>query len=148
MDYILHDYLSQEESLSVLDSLKKSDLFWDEQYSYILYPNKELLGFMNKNIVPEETDTYELEVIYSPNFNNRLSLNIFYSDLYNVIDLEEESSTITGYKNYDSRTSKGIEFEYSFRTKLTHHLYFNADNDTNYFLYNDTFYKISYYYAD
>ena len=46
-------YLSQEESLSVLDSLKKSDLFWDEQYSYILYPNKELLGFMNKNIVPE-----------------------------------------------------------------------------------------------
>ena len=47
-------YLSQEESLSVLDSLKNSDLFWDEQYSYILYPNKELLGFMNKNIIPEE----------------------------------------------------------------------------------------------
>ena len=47
-------YLSKEECLSVLDSLKSSDLFWDEQYSYILYPNKELLGFMNKNIIPEK----------------------------------------------------------------------------------------------
>jgi len=38
-------YLSDDESLSVLDSLKSSALFWDEQYSYILYPNKDLLGF-------------------------------------------------------------------------------------------------------
>ena len=47
-------YLSEEESLSVLDSLKDSDLFWDDQYSYILYPNKELLGFLYKNIIPEK----------------------------------------------------------------------------------------------
>ena len=47
-------YLSEEESLSVLDSLKDSDLFWDDQYSYILYPNKELLGFLDKNIIPEK----------------------------------------------------------------------------------------------
>ncbi|MFL2703016.1 MAG: hypothetical protein ACJ0FX_01870 [Gammaproteobacteria bacterium] len=46
-------YLSDDESLSVLDSLKSSSLFWDEQYSYILYPNKDLLGFLDKNIIPE-----------------------------------------------------------------------------------------------
>ena len=46
-------YLSEEESLKVLDSLKSSSLFWDEQYSYILYPNKNLLGFLDKNIIPE-----------------------------------------------------------------------------------------------
>ncbi|MDA7788270.1 hypothetical protein N8976_00005, partial [Gammaproteobacteria bacterium] len=47
------DYLSEEESLAVLDSLKSSSLFWDEQYSYILYPNKNLHGFLDKNIIPE-----------------------------------------------------------------------------------------------
>ena len=46
-------YLSEDESLAVLDSLKSSSLFWDEQYSYILYPNKNLHGFLDKNIIPE-----------------------------------------------------------------------------------------------
>ena len=46
-------YLSEEECLAVLDSLKSSSLFWDEQYSYILYPNKNLHGFLDKNIIPE-----------------------------------------------------------------------------------------------
>ncbi len=80
----------------------------------------------DESIQPEETDTYEMQIIYSPNFNNRLSLNIFYSDLNNVIDLEEKKNTPAGYQNFDSRTSKGVEFEYNFRTQLKHNLYFNA----------------------
>ena len=79
----------------------------------------------DENIKPEETDTYEMQVIYSPNFNNRFSLNLFYSNLYNVIDLDEEASLV-GYQNFDSRVSKGAEFEYSFRTKLEHNFYFNG----------------------
>lgn len=47
-------YLSSEEALSVLDSLKSSKLFRDDQYSYILYPNKELPKFLEKNIIPNE----------------------------------------------------------------------------------------------
>lgn len=87
----------------------------------------------DENIQPEETDTYEIQVIYSPNFNHRLSLNMFYADLYNVIDLEEEGDTIPGYQNFDSRTSKGVEFEYNFRTKLEHNFYFNGSYiDTTY----------------
>ncbi len=42
-------YLSPSESLVVLDSLKGSALFRPDQYSYILYPNKELPRFNNKN---------------------------------------------------------------------------------------------------
>ena len=80
----------------------------------------------DENIQPEETDTYEVEAIYSPNFNNKLSLNLFYSDIYNVIGLEEDKSTIPGYQNSKSRTSKGAEFEYNLRTKMTHNFYFNA----------------------
>jgi len=46
-------YLSSSESLEVLDALKASALFREDQYSYILYPNKELKGFMFKNTIPE-----------------------------------------------------------------------------------------------
>jgi len=47
-------YLGSDESLIVLDSLKKSKLFREDQYSYLLYPNKQLPGFLEKNIIPGE----------------------------------------------------------------------------------------------
>lgn len=46
-------HLSTDEVLSVLDGLKGSALFRPDQYSYILYPNKELPGFLEKNNIPE-----------------------------------------------------------------------------------------------
>ncbi|MEZ4883540.1 MAG: hypothetical protein R3E32_02295 [Chitinophagales bacterium] len=47
-------YLSSKEALKVLDALKNSALFREDQYSYILYPNKDLLGFIAKNTIPEK----------------------------------------------------------------------------------------------
>lgn len=44
-------YLNPEEALKVLDAMKSSRLFRKDQYSYLLYPDKELLGFLDKNIV-------------------------------------------------------------------------------------------------
>ncbi len=44
-------YLSAEQALEVLDALKRSALFREDQYSYILYPNKNLPGFLQKNIL-------------------------------------------------------------------------------------------------
>lgn len=46
-------YLSSEEAVNVLDALKNSALFRPDQYSYILYPNKELKGYLQRNKVPE-----------------------------------------------------------------------------------------------
>ncbi|TRX54904.1 hypothetical protein FNH22_18780 [Fulvivirga sp. M361] len=47
-------YLSSEESLQVLDALKNSKLFREDQYSYMLYPDKDLPGFTKKNNIPVE----------------------------------------------------------------------------------------------
>ena len=47
-------YISGEASLELLDALKKSALFRTDQYSYILYPDKELPRFDVKNNIPEE----------------------------------------------------------------------------------------------
>ena len=60
---------------------------------------------------------------------------MFYSDLTNVIDLEEQPDTDPGYQNFDDRISKGIEFEYYFRTKVSHNFYLNAS-------YIDTIYTV------
>lgn len=45
-------YLTPKQALSLLDELKRSSLFRPDQYSYILYPNKELPRFSKKNNIP------------------------------------------------------------------------------------------------
>ncbi len=47
-------YVSSVDSLALLDALKSSALFRADQYSYLLYPNKELAGFNDKNNIPSE----------------------------------------------------------------------------------------------
>ncbi len=46
-------YLSPAKSVQVLDALRNSALYREDQNSYILYPNKELPGFLQKNNIPE-----------------------------------------------------------------------------------------------
>jgi len=45
-------YLSSQEAIEVLDALRESSLYRSDQNSYILYPNKDLPGFMEKNRIP------------------------------------------------------------------------------------------------
>lgn len=46
-------YLDAEDSLRVLDGMRNSRLFREDQYSYLLYPNKDLLKFWERNRIPE-----------------------------------------------------------------------------------------------
>ncbi|MCJ7467896.1 MAG: hypothetical protein MUO53_14535 [Maribacter sp.] len=45
-------YISGESSLKLLNALRNSALFRPDQYSYMLYPNKELPRFLDKNNIP------------------------------------------------------------------------------------------------
>jgi len=47
-------YLNGEETLNVLNALKQSKLFRKDQYSYLLYPFKELKGFLDRNTITED----------------------------------------------------------------------------------------------
>ena len=80
----------------------------------------------DSRLKPEETDTYEMVGIYTPNLNHKFSLNLFYSKLKNIIDLEEIDSTPTGYQNMKQRYAKGAEFEYFYRTAREHNFYLNG----------------------
>ncbi len=87
-------YLSPKEALALLNGLKKSVLFRSDQYSYILYPDKELPRFDKKNNIPSkkveqsnllkqlvkngDTQIIEKDVLgnyhFNSNFNNARSL--------------------------------------------------------------------------
>ena len=45
-------FLSADESLRVIDALKMSKMFRSDQYSYMLYPDRELPSFFEKNNIP------------------------------------------------------------------------------------------------
>jgi hypothetical protein len=47
-------YLNANEALEVLNALKQSKLFREDQYSYMLYPNKKLKGFLDRNTISED----------------------------------------------------------------------------------------------
>jgi len=87
-------YLKPKEALKLLDALKASALFRADQYSYILYPDKELSRFVDKNNIPSasvkkskllqqlvadgNTQIIEKDVLgkfhFNGNFNNAESL--------------------------------------------------------------------------
>ena len=48
-------FLSPKNAIKLLDSMKNSALFREDQYSYLLYPNKQLPKFLEKNRIPKET---------------------------------------------------------------------------------------------
>ena len=47
-------FLSGKESLAVLDALKRSAMFRENQFSYFLYPNRDIPHFLNKNEIPSD----------------------------------------------------------------------------------------------
>ncbi|WP_281240211.1 hypothetical protein [Flavobacterium praedii] len=48
-------YLDARASLEIIDALRNSALYRPDQNSYILYPNKELPKFLEKNCIPKES---------------------------------------------------------------------------------------------
>jgi hypothetical protein len=45
-------YLNGSEAVALLKSLRQSALYREDQHSYLLYPNRELPGFLQKNKIP------------------------------------------------------------------------------------------------
>jgi hypothetical protein len=94
-------YITSNEALAVLDGLKASKLFRPDQYSYLLYPNKELKGFMERNTIPQEAvEASELlqklvaddnKAIISKDINGEFHFN---GNFKNAADLAEGLDTL------------------------------------------------------
>lgn len=46
--------LDLKDTVSVANALKQSGMFREDQYSYMLYPDRDLPHFLNKNVIPKE----------------------------------------------------------------------------------------------
>jgi len=110
-------HLSPKKALKLLDSMKKSDLFRPDQYSYVLYPNKQLPKFLEKNNIPK-TAIQESELITSMLANGNKSLveqdvkgdYHFNGNFKNAADLSQalESITTTEYSKLAELEKKSL----------------------------------------
>ncbi|NNM17383.1 MAG: hypothetical protein HKP24_02320 [Croceitalea sp.] len=100
-------FLSSKEALKVLDGLKKSKLFREDQYSYILYPNKELPLFVDKNKIPQKkiNQSKLLKAVSNANDKSIVEKDIngiyhFNGNFKNANDLEAALNQLSKSKDY------------------------------------------------
>ncbi len=127
--------LSGEDSLSLLESLRHSKLYSADQHSYILYPDRDLAGFLNRNTIsPDQVHGLDLiaELVH---VNNKVLIVKdedesfhFASHLHNIRDVENALRLLSNqYPELVQRNSEKIKilFEETF-----HHNEFTGRSGT------------------
>lgn len=75
--------LSPEEALDLLRVLRESDLYRADQHSYILYPDRAIPSFMEKNRLPKKrTKTIDLIHLLIENNDQSIIIQDVYGDLH------------------------------------------------------------------
>jgi len=120
-------YLDGKETLNVLDALKESKLFRKDQYSYLLYPFKELKGFLDRNTISEDA------VLSSKLFQEMLKDNVvqiierdvngayhFNGNFKNAKDVTEALEKLSGTKYNDLLASDTPKILQAFEDVFNH----------------------------
>jgi hypothetical protein len=87
--------LSGKEALFLLESLRHSPLYREDQHTYLLYPDKTLPGFLEKNRIPEEKvwDLNLVRALVEANdtslmSKDKLGFYHFNGSIHNIKDVE------------------------------------------------------------
>jgi hypothetical protein len=89
-------YISSKASLELLDALKGSALFRPDQNSYILYPNKQLPRFIEKNTIPSsKVESSQLLRLLLKNGNG----SIVEKDVYGKYHFNGNFNNVDSLKN-------------------------------------------------
>lgn len=99
--------LSPDEALELFKSLRHSALYRPDQHSYILYPNRDVAGFLERNLVPADAiESSQLVATLLKNNDRRLiSKDIngvyhFHGDIRNAGDVEKVLAKIASDAKY------------------------------------------------
>lgn len=105
--------LSSEDSLDVLNGLKNSPLYRKDQNSFILYPNKDLPGFLSKNIIAKERvfDSELLRLMVKEGDNSLVEEDVngdfhFNGNFRNAKDLEKAIEELSADKYTEVKSSE------------------------------------------
>ena len=128
--------LTPSESLDLLDGLKASKLFREDQYSYLLYPNKDLSKFAERNIIPAQSveGSKLLTALISDGNNQIVVKDIegqyhFNGDFKNVNDLKSAMSELTT-QEYSRLTAEEEENIYQIFEDVFNHKAFTGRSGT------------------
>ena len=128
-------YLSTQESVDLLNSLKGSALFRPDQYSYVLYPNKELPRFDVKNNIPsEDVENSNLLMSLVKDRNNQVVVKdcigqYHFNGNFNNVDSLKEALSILPEK-YQSLVKKESELLFGIFEKIFDHKSFTGRSGT------------------
>jgi hypothetical protein len=97
--------MSPEESVMLLESLYASPIYRADQNSFMLYPDRPLPGFLDKNRVPSE----EVQ-------RNRLLQRMFSDNDFSIIELDADGQYRfnAGFKNANDLKSRFSELEHRY----------------------------------
>jgi len=109
-------YLNAKESLQIMDALRNSALYRPDQNSYILYPNKELPKFLEKNNIPKASiEKSDLLSKLLANYNNSLINEDvkgeyhFNGNFHNANDLKAALAALNTNEEYQVLVEKESE---------------------------------------
>ena len=124
-------WIKPKEAINILSSLFKSDMYQPEQNSFMLYPQKKLKRFLDKNIIPNDiVDNCNLfkKLIKQKNteilYVDGIGKYRFNESLINSNFLEQKLDLLSGNEMY----SKGVKKE---RSKILDY-YFEIFDHQNY----------------
>ncbi len=129
--------LSNTEALQVMDALKNSALFRPDQYSYVLYPNKALPGFLEKNNIPADLvkDSALLQALLGNNDRSIIEQDVagayhFNAGFRNVGDLKAAIKNLPQpYQSYNETEHAKL---YDIWEQVFHHKAFTGRSGTFY----------------
>lgn len=132
-------FLSGKQSLEVLDALRKSALYRKDQNSYILYPNKELPKFLEKNTIPREKVEKSLllkQLLDNNNFqliNKDIKGNYhFNGNFHNANDLKNALDQLASNNDYKELVSKDSDAVLQIFEDVFNHKAFTGRSGTFY----------------
>ena len=109
-------FLNANESLEILNALRNSALYRPDQNSYILYPNKELPKFLEKNNVPKVKieQSVLLKKLMDNNNNSIVDKDVkgeyhFNGNFHNANDLKEALAQLNKNEEYRDLVAKESE---------------------------------------
>jgi hypothetical protein len=132
-------FLSAKQSIKVLDALRNSALYRKDQNSYILYPNKELPKFLEKNTIPKDSieKSALLNQLLSQSNNQLINKDLkgnyhFNGNFHNANDLKIALNQLSLHKEYKELVQKETALILQIFEEVFNHKAFTGRSGTFY----------------
>ena len=132
-------FLNGEQSLAILDALRNSALYRPDQNSYVLYPNKELPKFLEKNTIPrDKVEKSELlkKLLENQNFQvvNQDIKGAFHfnGNFHNANDVKEALEKLETHPEYKAIVANETETILQIFEEVFNHKAFTGRSGTFY----------------